>query len=86
MHQVAVIDRIVDNEHAVLLVGDPPERELRVPLASLPAEVREGHWLEVELDADRLVSAMIDQGATERARARVRSKLDALRNRGRRLD
>lgn len=85
MREVAAVDRIVEGRHAVLLVGDPPHREVTAPLDALPADVREGHWLRVELDADRLVSAEIDESATERARARARAKLDALRNRGRRL-
>jgi hypothetical protein len=69
-----------------LLIGDPPERELVVALAELPAQAREGQWLDIELDGDRLVRADIDQPATDDARAKVRSKLDALRRRGRKLE
>lgn len=76
----------MDGEHAVLIVGDPPERELVVPVDDLPEGAREGHWLQVELEGDRLTRASVDQVATDRARGRVRAKLEALRKRGRRLD
>jgi hypothetical protein len=85
MREVAVVDRIVDGEQVVLLVGPEPQREVIAPIGDLPDDVREGHWLKVELDGDRVVRAEIDHGATERARDRVTSKLDALRQRGRRL-
>jgi hypothetical protein len=84
VREVAVVDRIVDGERAVLLVGDPPTREVTAPLEALPAGAREGHWLEVEIEGDRLASATIDQRATERARDQARKKRDALRRRGRR--
>ena len=85
MREVAVVDRIVDGVTAVLIVGDPPERELAIARDALPAQVREGHWLAIELEGDRLVSAEIDEQATENARKGVRAKLDELRRRGRRL-
>ncbi len=83
-YEVAVLDRIVDGEHAVLIVGDPPEREVVVPADELPAEVRDGGWLRVELEGDRLHSATVDETATEEARERIREKLEALRAQGRR--
>jgi hypothetical protein len=83
--EVAVIDRIVDGEHAVLLVGDPPERELVVPVASLPAGAREGHWLWVVIVDGGLVEVIVDEDATEQARQRARAQLDELRERGRGL-
>lgn len=82
--ELAVVDRVVDGEHAVLLVGDPPERELVVPARELPAEAAGGHWLEIELEGDELRSAEIDPEATERARERVRELLERLRDGGRR--
>jgi hypothetical protein len=84
--RVAVVDRIVDGEHAVLIVGDPPELEVITPVARLPRDVREGHWLEVVLEDGRVVGATIDRAATEAARDRVRLKLEKLRERGRRLE
>jgi hypothetical protein len=50
----AVVDRIVDGRHAVLLVG-PAEVELHVDVALLPEGTAEGDWLRVgfTLDPDR---------------------------------
>ena len=86
MPRIAVVDRIVHDDHAVLLVGDPPALEVVAPVAELPAGVREGHWLWVELDDHRVAWAAIDEEATERAKARVRTKMEKLGERGRRGD
>ena len=51
------------------------ERKLEVPRRSLPRGVKEGHWLQVEIEGDQLVSATIDEGATAKAKQRVREKL-----------
>ncbi len=83
MAERAVIDRIVDETYAVLLVGDPPVREVSVEVSELPPGAREGHWLFVDLAGDRLEAADIDEEGTRRARSRVREKLGALRRRGR---
>lgn len=77
MKQQAVIDRFEDG-WAVLLVGED-ERRLNVPRKQLPRGVREGTWLQVELDGDILVSATIDREATARARQRILEKLEKLR-------
>lgn len=80
--QSAVIDRIVDGTHAVLLVG-PDEVERIVPRRTLPADVREGTWLKVRFRGDCLVDAVIDTEATEAAAQRITAKMDLLRQRGR---
>lgn len=80
----AVLDRIVDNEYAVLLVG-PSEVEMIVPRRSLPAGAVEGIWLNVHLDGNRLLSAEVDKRATDATTERVVSKMDLLRRRGSRL-
>lgn len=77
MKEKAVIDRFEDG-WAVLLVGEN-ERRLEVPRKALPRGAREGHWLQVEMEGDRLLSADIDREETERARQRIREKLDRLR-------
>ncbi len=82
MEERAVIDRIVDGEHAVLLVG-PEEEERIVPRSCLPPEAKEGVWLLVTFDDDRLLQARIDHEATDRAAERIVSKLERLRRRGR---
>lgn len=80
MDSKAVIDRIVDGQHAVLLVGDD-EREIVIPIHLLPNGAREGDWVKVAFDGDDIKSIEIDQAETERVRERVRSKLDQLRKR-----
>lgn len=82
MEEQAVLDRVVDGEHAVLLVGGR-ERELVVPAAELPLETRPGSWLRVTTSEDGRVTIVTDAEATERAKARIRDKMDRLRRRGR---
>lgn len=82
--QSAVVDRIVDGVHVVLLVG-PEEEERVVPKSSLPEGVAEGTWLKVRFEGDELVWAVIDEEATQVARERMAAKMERLRRRGRRL-
>ena len=77
----AVIDRF-EGKWAVLLVGED-EKVLNVPRSSLPKRVRAGHWLKIqqsEEDPENLISAEIDKGATDAARARIADKLAQLRS------
>ena len=83
MLEQAVVDRIVDGAHAVLLVGEG-ETERIVPAGLLPPGTREGMWLKVRFDGDDLVYAEIDAAATEAAKERIAEKLKQLRARGRR--
>ncbi|MDV2885747.1 hypothetical protein BTR22_01580 [Alkalihalophilus pseudofirmus] len=46
---IAVLDRIVDNKAAVLLVGES-EKEYTIPLSDLPPDVCEGDSFEVEVN------------------------------------
>lgn len=85
VERLAVLDRIEDAQHAVLLVGDPPEYEFVVSIQRLPEGARAGHWLRVTIDSDQLVSATIDEQATEAAKRRVGSKMEQLQRRSRRL-
>lgn len=78
----AVVDRIVDGEVAVLLVG-PEEVERIVPLAALPKGVREGMWLFVTFTGDELTHAEIDAAGTTEARKRITEKMRLLRERRR---
>lgn len=80
----AVVDRIVDGKHAVLLIGDG-EVERVVPVSALPEGVGEGKALRVRFAGSELVFAIVDEGAQEAAAERVASKMDLLRRRGSRL-
>lgn len=84
MKERAVIDRIEDDQLAVLLVGDP-ERECVVSVERLPAGATAGTWLLVHIEDGQLLAARIDADLTRQADARIRSKLDLLRQRGRNL-
>lgn len=82
MWEKAVVDRIVDGQHAVLLVGEA-ESEHVIPAKALPEQAREGAWLRVRIESGVLVDFALDAEETEQARQRVRSKLEQLRKRGR---
>ena len=84
MEQQAVLDRIVDRTHAVILVG-PRETETVVPLGELPADACPGDWLVVVTDGDGKRSIRADPEATKAARQRIAGKMEQLRRRGRRL-
>jgi hypothetical protein len=83
-HQMAVVDRIEDGKHAVLLVKDREERI--VPAEQLPEGATGGTWLKVEFSGDRLVSVEIDHEETQARKARVSEKMQQLRQRGRKRD
>lgn len=82
--QQAVVDRVVDGQHVVLLVGEH-EVERIVARSLLPEGIKEGMWLKVVFDGDTLVWAVVDEEATAAAQQRVAAKLEQLRQRGRRL-
>ncbi len=85
MEEQAVFERVVDHVYAVLLVGDD-ERECIVPVAHLPQDAKPGDWLRVRIEDDEIVAATVDAEETRRVKQRIETKLDRLRNRGRRLD
>ncbi|MDD5370440.1 MAG: DUF3006 domain-containing protein [Anaerolineaceae bacterium] len=77
MKAKAVIDRI-EAGRAVVLVGEEEDR-LVVPLVSLPAGVKEGNWLLVEVEDDRILSATPDPAEEKAAQQRIANKLARLR-------
>lgn len=80
----AVVDRIVDDLHAVLLIG-PQEIERVVPRSTLPPDAVEGTWLLVQFQDEQLVAAVVDETAVDAARQRIDVKAQLLRRRGSRL-
>lgn len=84
MWEKAVLDRVVDGAHAVLLVGEE-EREHVVPLTLFPSGATPGTWLKVRIIDGNVVEAHIDEEETARARKRIAEKLNRLRERKRRL-
>ena len=77
MNTKAVIDRF-EGDQAVLLVGED-EDQLIVPRAFLPTGVKEGQWLQVDVEDDRVLSAVIDEAETAKAKERIAEKLERLR-------
>jgi hypothetical protein len=77
----AVIDRF-EGKTAVLIVGEE-ERLMNIPRASLPKGSKEGDWLKIELDGEKLISVERDLGETENARKRIAGKVTSLLRRDR---
>jgi hypothetical protein len=77
MKTKAVIDRF-EGDSAVVIVG-PAEDKLVVPRSFLPLEAKEGTWLQVDVEDDRLLSAIVDKEETSRAQQRIAEKLAKLR-------
>jgi hypothetical protein len=78
--QKAVIDRIEEGKYAVLLIGSK-QVERSIPVEQLPQGARAGSWLKVRVTDDGVKDMLVDEEATQAAEARVRSKLEMLRNR-----
>ena len=79
----AVIDRF-EGDKAVVLIGEEQDR-LVVPKVELPSGAKEGDWLVVDVEDDRVLSAELDPDETARAKERIAEKLARLRrgeNRG----
>jgi hypothetical protein len=77
MKTKAVIDRFEGNK-AVLSVGEE-NKQMIVLRKSLPKGIREGVWLQVEIEGDKLISAVIDEEETARIKERIAEKLEQLR-------
>jgi len=77
MKTKAVIDRF-EGDKAVLLVGEE-EDKLIVPRVSLPSGAKEGQWLQVDVQDDRVLSATIDEAETAKRVKEIDEKLAMLR-------
>jgi hypothetical protein len=85
MTEKASIDRF-ESSQAILVIGEGDVlRHVDVPKKSLPKGAKPGTWLQVEMDGDTLVSAVIDAEETARAKQRIMEKLERLR-RGEQLE
>lgn len=70
----AVVDRIEDNEMAVLLIGDDGKVQLDVPVALLPEGASDGDHLRLTFS--------LDKAASDEAATRVKNKQDKLTQAG----
>ncbi len=74
----AVIDRF-EEPLAVLLVGEE-ERQVTVERRLLPGGLREGDWLQVTFEGEKLLEATVDTEGRASAEARIADKLERLRH------
>ena len=72
-----VIDRF-EGDQAVLLLKDGQD-QLVTPRKVLPNGAKEGDWLQIEIKNGEVVSAVIDEEETARAKQRIAVKLAKLR-------
>lgn len=82
MRKRAVIDRIVDGEHAVILVGNE-EQEIVYPAKELPPAAKEGSVLQVILENGVIEQIELDETDTEQTRKSVMEQMNRLINRNR---
>jgi hypothetical protein len=76
MKMKAVIDRF-EGSIAILDAGEG-KKKMEVARADLPKGCKEGDWLKVELEGEKLVKAEPGREETARARKRIKDKLAAL--------
>lgn len=74
----AVLDRVVDDTTAVLLVGED-EDELHLPATALPDGVTDGTWLHLDVATSPPTVLGIDHDLTERRSQDVDERLARLR-------
>ncbi|MBU8905001.1 DUF3006 domain-containing protein [Desertibacillus haloalkaliphilus] len=74
----AVLDRIVDDSSAVLLVGNRQD-EVILPVHQLPENAREGTWLLVRIEEGKLEDVRIDTTETLDNKKRIQEKMVRLR-------
>jgi transcriptional regulator of NAD metabolism len=77
MKTKAVIDRF-EGDKAVLAVGEEQDR-LVVLRSFLPKGAKEGDWLKVDVEDDRVISVALDPNETASAKNRIVDKLARLR-------
>lgn len=68
-----MIDRIVDGQIAILLLGEGGE-QLQVAVDKLPAGSSEGTWLVVLVQDGELIWAELDPDKTREVEERIKSK------------
>jgi hypothetical protein len=72
----AVVERF-EGSTAILSLGEDGKK-MEVPRTDLPEGCKEGDWLKVELNGEKLVKTNPDRAETARARKRIEDKMAAL--------
>lgn len=81
MKRKAVIDRIEDGKHAVLLL-EPDEKEMLIQLERLPKGIKPGYWLEVTLQDGEIKYMTLLTEETEARERLLAEKMSLLRTSG----
>ncbi|MFA9560664.1 DUF3006 domain-containing protein [Evansella sp. AB-rgal1] len=76
----AVVDRIVDGDKVVLLVGEE-EKEMILSLSQLPEDVKEGSWVRVVFNNEEVITIELDNDETNSRKQRIKSKMELLKQR-----
>lgn len=76
----AVLDRIEERTAVLLMEGGG---ELHCPIDALPQGCKPGMWLLVQVEDGKVTASELDPEKTAETQARIRSKMDRLRRRGR---
>lgn len=76
----AVLDRIVDGSHGVMLVGEK-EKEYLVPFQKLPKDSKEGMWYRVSIENNEVVVLYFDEEETKNVKERIEDKMASLKAR-----
>ncbi|MCP8615934.1 DUF3006 domain-containing protein [Salirhabdus salicampi] len=74
----AVVDRIVDGKHAVLLVGQK-EKEIIIDAVRLPEKAIEGTWVTIKQKGEDVEVISINDNETVETKQRIENKMDLLR-------
>jgi hypothetical protein len=74
----AVIDRIVDGNQVVLLVG-VEEREYIILSSRLPKGAKESSWLKVQIENGDIVHIELDEYETDKVKKRIADKMALLK-------
>lgn len=76
----AVVDRIVDSKHIVLLVEEE-EKEYLIPISSLSNHFKEGDWVTVTFDNnDEIIDIQQNETKTIERQKTIQDKMALLRS------
>ncbi len=77
----AFIDAIADGVATILI--EEEGKEIHRPVDELPSGMSAGSWIRLYRDGDQVIRIEPDPETTKAMRARIREKMERLRNKGR---
>lgn len=78
MHS-AYLDRITDNDQAVLLI-DNLQKNFLIPISSLPSGSKPGIWFNVTIQGDQVSSIKFDEEKTAQMSSDIQNRLTRLQS------